>query len=175
MANAALFYLSRFAASEHSLRRVLENRLRRTALRNPDFAANTELQQSLQQVIEALIERHKKSGVLNDVAFAETKVRSMRRAGRSSRDIKMRLVKGSGVAAPIVDTVLGQDEDAGDAETAELQAALKLAKRRKMGAFAASPADFEQQRKNFATMARAGFGFDVIKKVLGGDIPEEDI
>jgi SOS response regulatory protein OraA/RecX len=47
LANAALYYLSRYAASEASLRRVLENRVRRAAMRDEAFAADREAQAAL--------------------------------------------------------------------------------------------------------------------------------
>ena len=80
----ALFYLGRYAASEASLRRVLMNRLQKAARALPQFAADEALNESLRTAIEIIIAKHKKSGALNDAAFAEMKTRSLRRAGRSA-------------------------------------------------------------------------------------------
>src|ERR1700722_3860684 len=98
----ALFYLSRYAASEFSLRRVLENRLRRAAQRNPEFANDDALRDTLRAAIDAIVEKHKKSGTLNDVAYAGIKTASLRRAGRSARAIKLKLGQ-KGIAGAVID------------------------------------------------------------------------
>jgi regulatory protein len=165
--NAALFYLGRFAASEASLRRVLENRLRRAALQNPSFAQDETLRNHLRGIIDVIIVKHRKTGALNDAAYAETKTASWRRAGRSARAIRQRLGK-SGVASTIVKQALDQNADNENEDAAELKAALTLARRRKLGAFRKGAAGLDQGRKDLATLARAGFSFDVARRALGG-------
>jgi len=167
LANVALFYLSRFAASEESLRRVLENRIRRAAMVNADFAANTATQEKLRHVIGSIIGQHRKSGVLNDAAFAEMKVNSLRRAGRSQRRIAQQL-HSKGVAPEIIEKALKPDDDE-NADVAEHKAALAFARRRTLGPFRKKAASFEQLRKDMATMARAGFSYDMARQVLDGD------
>jgi regulatory protein len=162
---AALFYLGRYAASEFSLRRVLENRLRRAARLNPLFSQDEGLQERLRTAIDAIIERHKKSGALNDAAFAEMKTAGWRRAGRSARAIRMRLGQ-RGVARGAIEQALDCSAEDGDAEEAEFQAALALAKRRRLGPFRQKPADADQGRKDLATLARAGFSLDVARRAL---------
>ncbi len=175
LANIALHYLSRYAASEASLRRVLENRLRRTAMRDPAFAQDHEKQKQLRAAIETIIERHRKSGALNDVAYAETRTRSLRRAGRSRRAIQ-RALGVKGVSGETIDAAIMQnDEDNGDPESAEMNAAIKLARRRRLGPYRAGATDAARHLKDMAAMARAGFSFQIIRKVLGGDAMEEDI
>lgn len=168
LANIALHYLARYAASEAGLRRVLDNRIRRAALSHPDFAADHSRQQALRQEIETIIAKHRASGVLNDAAFAEMKVGSLRRAGRSRTMITQKL-KQKGLSDAVIDQAL-QPEDDQDANAVELRAALRLAKRRRLGPFRATPADSDQQRKDIAALARAGFTFDIIKQVLGQEV-----
>ena len=169
LTNVALYYLSRFSASENSLRRVLQNRIRRAAMRNAEFSVDTKKQDQLRAVIETIIEQHRKSGALNDAVYAETKVASMRRMGRSRRTIQQKLVT-KGVARSIVEKALKQDNDEEVGEAAEMKAAMIFAKRRKIGCFRTGNADIERKQKEFAMMARAGFAYDIAKKIVGGEI-----
>jgi len=161
----ALFYLGRFAASEASLRRVLENRLRQAARALPQFAEDEALNETLRAAIETIIAKHKKSGALNDAAYAEMKTRSLRRAGRSARAIQMRLAH-KGVAKDTIAEALADNEDE-TSEAAEMKAAEALARRRRLGPFRQKPTDDpNQKRKDLATLARAGFSLDVARNVL---------
>lgn len=168
LANVALYYLSRFAASEADLRRVLDNRLRRAAMVYPDFAEDKTLQQTLRAAIDSIVEQHKKSGILNDAAFAQMKANALRRAGRSARRITQQLQQ-RGVEAELVEAALCA-ADEGNSEESELNAAVALARRRGLGAFrktgGAKAAGTDQRRKDFATLARAGFSYDTARKVL---------
>ncbi len=172
LVNVALYYLSRFAASEASLRRALENRVRRAALAHPDFAADEAARGALQQVIAGIVAKHKASGVLNDAAFAEMKVRSLRRAGRSARRITQQL-QHKGVAAATIATALLPEDD-GDAEGDELQAARAFARRRGLGPYRKKAADADQLRKDIASFARAGFSYDISRQILGASALELD-
>jgi hypothetical protein len=52
LSKEATSYLCRFAASEHYLRRVLQNRLRRAVLGNPSFAEDQAAQKNLHAAID---------------------------------------------------------------------------------------------------------------------------
>ncbi len=178
LANIALYYLARYAATESSLRRVLENRVRRAAMQDATFAVDREAQDALAQAIDRLVEQHKASGVINDEAFAAMKVGSLRRAGRSARRITQTLaVKGIKVEAT-QRALDSYEQDEGDDQ--EMKAAIQFAKKKKMGRFAPPPPPAtesalvaKRKNKEVAVMARAGFSFDVIRKVLNADIDGE--
>jgi len=172
LANVALHYLGRYAASEASLRRVLHNRIRRAARDNPDFAADTERQNSLRSTIETIIETHKRTGIINDAVFAETKINSLRRAGRSRRAIQQKLAV-KGITSSIVAAALRQHADGDEADEVEFKAALALARRRKLGPFRKNPADEDRRRKDFAALARAGFSSAIAKRVLQTETTED--
>jgi regulatory protein len=175
LANVALHYLGRYAASEASLRKVLLNRIRRSAMDNAEFAADHEMQGALRSAIETIIESHKKSGALNDVVFAETKVRSLRRQGRSKNMIKQKLAT-KGINGKLVDAALVTHADGAEPEEVEFKAALSLARKRKLGPFRQKPADADTKRKDFATLARAGFSSAIARQVLQADFDEvEDL
>ncbi|MDP9128038.1 MAG: RecX family transcriptional regulator [Pseudomonadota bacterium] len=185
LARAAVDYLGRYAASEASLRRVLANRLRRAAMRDPGFAADQKKIAMLRDAIENIVERHKKSGALNDLAFAETKINSLRRAGKSSRAITQKLGY-AGVGKDMIKQALEGNEAGLDAEEAEIKAAYTCAKRRKLGPFRAKGlagigkkqikegADAARNRKELAFMARAGFPLALARRVLGSHLETED-
>ena len=179
LANIALYYLARYAATESSLRRVLENRVRRAVMQDETFAADKEAQAVIAKAIDALVEKHKASGVINDAAYADMKVGSLRRAGRSARMISQKLAMKGIKNEAVSRALLSHEEDEGGDQ--EMKAALLFAKRRKIGRFrdpskAALPpeAAAKQKNKEVASMARAGFSFDVIRKVLDADICEDE-
>jgi regulatory protein len=173
LSNVALHYLGRYAASESSLRKVLTNRIRRVASENPAFASDHDLQITLRSAIETIVEKHKKTGALNDVVFAETKVNSLRRQGRSRNAIKQKLAS-KGIHSKLVDAALEQNADGLEPEQAELKAALALARKRKLGPFRQKPGDAETKRKDFGTLARAGFSSGISCKVLAVDLDEAE-
>jgi len=172
LGNIALHYLGRYSASEASLRRVLQNRLRKAAMRIPEFAADHERINMLRCAIETIVEAHKKTGALDDAAFAETKINSLRRQGRSRRMIAQKLA-AKGVGKEIVAMAFAQNDDGIEPQEVELKAALALARRRKLGPFRKISADEDRRRKDFATLARAGFSSDIARLVLQSEAPEE--
>ncbi len=165
LAHAALQYLERYAASETSLRRVLLNRLRRAAMQNSDFAKDEQRQEELRTAIEQLIEKYKRSGVLNDASFAEIKVNSLRRMGRSRNAIVQKL-KSKGISSSLVCAALKKNADEKNADESEMDAALVLLRRRKMGPFRKTPGDESVRRKELAALARAGFSLDIARRAL---------
>lgn len=78
---AALHYLDRYGSSRENLKRVLERKVMRAAreleLDPGDFDA----------MIEAVVARCAASGLVNDRLFAESRIASERRKGRSARRI----------------------------------------------------------------------------------------
>ena len=178
LANVALHYLSRYAASEKSLRKVLENRIRLAKQKDVPFRDDEALQKSLHIAIETIIDKHKKTGVINDANFAETKAHSLRRAGKSRRVIEQKLGL-KGVSKALIDKALSEtDENESSPADADLKAAHRLAKRRRLGPHREGGTDEARHKKDMVAMARAGFSFDIIRKVLGGkcdDLINEDL
>ena len=165
LAKTAFSYLGRYAASEGSLRRVLQNRIRRASLSNPVLAKDVAAQKTLRNAIETIIEKHRKLGVLNDASYAAMKAGSLRREGRSRRFIQQKLAL-KGVGAKLAEVALAEiDSEAGP--EAELKAARAFAKRRKLGPFRAGITDDDRRRKDLAVLARAGFSFGIAQKALG--------
>lgn len=155
---SALHYLQRFSASEAGLRAVLLRRIERAARDGRcerDEAAGW---------IEPVIEKFKRLGYLDDVAFAETKAMSLRRRGDSARKIRMTLSQ-TGVDTELIDHALDAHDQNVDGD-AELIAAARLAQRRRLGPMRPAADREERRTKDLAAMARAGFSHRIARRVL---------
>jgi len=178
LANIALYYLSRFASSEESLRRMLDNRIRRAALRDIDFKNDTKLQAQLRLDIEGIIDQHRKTGALNDAAYAEVKARGLRRSGRSKRVIEQKL-KIKGIDGALIKKALQPEEATDNGDDAEIKAAQILVRRKRLGPYRTTHSpkktDADMYRKDLASMARAGFSMAIARKILGKKVEEEEL
>lgn len=168
---AALSYLARGSATAATLGRVLERKIgnwaRRAsrAARNPELIA-TDLATCREQ-IAAIVARFREVGLINDATFAESRVRSLTRAGRSRRAISAHLT-AKGVDAETARQALPNDA------SIELDAALAFARKRRIGPFAREEADRAAKQKALAAMARAGFGWSTCERALGMDREQAD-
>ena len=153
---AALAHLARYATTEARLRQVLTRRLDRWARRAAELQDSETIAAAIaaaRPAIAAVVAALAAAGLLDDAAFAASRARGLRRAGRSRRAIEHHLI-ARGVAP-----VTARDSVAEDAE-AELAAALLLARRRRLGPFRATPlppGDPTAARRELAVLARAGF------------------
>ncbi len=172
LARAAERYLERFASSEGSLERILKNTIYRAAMDNPDFASDEAERQKLAAAIIQIIEKYKKAGILNDDAYAEMKVNSLRRRGLSRSAIEQKLAQ-KGVKQSIVSSALKQHDEGADSEEAEFKAALAFAKRKRLGSFRKC-SDAAQRRKDLASLSRAGFAYDIARTVLSYSEKDEE-
>jgi regulatory protein len=151
--NAALHYLQRFASSSANLRRVLLRKVHRSAeAHGTDPAEGTAW-------VDALIERYRQAGLLDDAAYAAAKTASLARRGTSPRGIRQKLSQ-KGVEGEIIDESIGEL-----GENADLRAAVNFARRRRLGPFrpGGREAVFE---KELAALGRAGFSYETARRVL---------
>lgn len=170
--NAALYYLQRYATSTGNLRRVLLRKIDRSCQFHGMDAAE------FYPVVDALLARYEKSGLLNDTVYAEGRVASLRRQGKSRQAITGKL-KTKGLDAATIETALGtiDGERAGEDISPELFAAIKLARKRKIGRFNPAPETDpllrrKQQQREMGVMARGGFSFDIARQAL--DFTDEE-
>ncbi len=160
---AALAHLARYAATEAGLRRVLDRRVDRWARSagaegDPDTIAAQAA--TARQAVRTVVARLAASGVVSDAAFAESRARSLTRAGRSRQAVAAHL------AAKGVDRALALAAVPDDPDT-QLAAALALARRRRIGPFRpGDPPDQDGRRRELAVMARAGFPQPVASRAL---------
>lgn len=162
---AALRYLERYAASAAHLQKLLLAKVRRSAERHgTDVEAGA-------SYVRALIGRLQRSGVLDDRRYAEGKAQSLRRRGGSARSIRAALA-AKGVAREEVDTALVSADEGTGAGEADLQAARRLARRRRLGPWRAK--DRAGHRlKDLAALGRAGFSYETARRVVDGTAEEE--
>jgi regulatory protein len=165
--NAATLYLERYPATAEGLRRVLGRRVRKAEM------AEGPVMENVEQAIEALIARFVEAGAVNDKEFAQTKARALHRRGTSSRLTRQKL-KHAGVDGETLEramAALDQELDTSPAQR-EWQAAVALARRRRLGPFRLEKDRKDKRSRDLAAMARAGFAFDVAKKVIDAKDPD---
>lgn len=159
--NAALHYLERFASSEDNLRRVLMRKVQRSAHHHGTDAAEGAA------AVEHLIQRFRETGLLDDASFAEARTRSLRERGQSARAIRFKLL-AKGVPAAVAEDAV-REIDGADASGAEREAAVTLARKRRLGPFADPAKRAERREKDLAALARAGFSYDIALEVVDAD------
>ncbi|WP_414472451.1 regulatory protein RecX [Microvirga sp. M2] len=158
---AALAYLERYASSAENLRRVLRRKAdRRCRLRGEDPAA-------FHDMIDEVVAKSLRTGLLDDTRYAEARVATLRRRGGSARAIQAKLSAKGLDRGTIAAALEGGEEDDED------KAAHAFARRRKLGPY--RPGERAPYRdKDLAAMARAGFRFDVARSVIDGEGDDAD-
>ncbi len=163
--NAALYYLGRFSAASGHLRQLLVRRVDRSAkAHDTDPVLGREM-------VDKLIARFLASGLLDDAAYAAGKAKSLRRRGASRSVIAQKLRAKRVAPDQIAGAVGAADADAiEDGEDAELLAAWRLARRKRIGPYRRNTDDRAELRmKDLAALARGGFSYDVARRVIDGD------
>jgi len=151
--DAALTHLARYGATKIGLLRVLDRRIARWAASEAgDADAAAEAKRAARAIVAKLAE----SGAVDDTAFAATRFRSLRRAGKSGRAIGAHLA-AKGVPGE-VSAALRPDDELG-------AAAIHLRKRR-LGPFRTAAEAPETRRRELASLARAGFPQPVASAAL---------
>lgn len=160
---AALFYLERFSASERHLRSVLLRKMKRRLEEGQTITADH------LAWLDAAIEDCKSFGYIDDKRYATSRADSLTRRGKPLRMIRQDL-RAKGVSADDTDAALkALSENSADPD---LSAALAYARRRGFGAYRRPDRPGKGLEKELAAMARAGFSFDLAKRVLTADGPE---
>jgi regulatory protein len=155
----ALHYVGRYATTRSKLRSYLARKVRERGW------------QGEPPEVERLVERLSELGYIDDRAFAEARGSAFQRRGYGERRLDQAL-KAAGVEDP--------DAEAARAEAREgaLAAALRFARRKRIGPYAVIQPDREARQKAFAAMLRAGHPLDVVRRVINTsleDIPDIDM
>lgn len=165
--NAATFYLERYPSTAEGLRRVLNRRVRKAE------AAEAPVMDNVEQAIGEIVAKFVDAGVIDDKAFAQTKARALHRRGTSSRATRQKL-KLAGVDGDTLDKAMDALDEELDTDPGkrEWQAAVALARRRRLGPFRPEKERKDKRLRDLAAMARAGFAFDVARKVIDAASPD---
>jgi len=164
--NAATFYLERYPSTAEGLRRVLSRRVRRAEM------AEAPIIDDVKQAIDAIVAKFVDAGVIDDKAFAQTKARALHRRGSSNRVTRQKL-RFAGVDGDTLDKAMaGLDQELDtDPKQREWQAAVALARRRRLGPFRQKDRK-EHRDRDLAAMARGGFEYQLAKKVIDAKDPD---
>lgn len=149
--NIALFYLQRYGTTVAHFRQVMRRRVRREL----DGKDPTEAHSWLESLIAEFVGKK----ALNDETYAAAKVVRDRINLKPARKIRTGLM-AKGVPRAIADAAVGKDDDA------EWQAAMAVARRRRLGPYRIKARDGESDRRDLAALGRAGVPFAFAKRVI---------
>ncbi len=153
----ALAYVARFATSAAKLERYLHRKLRERGWEGEDDGAEG-------PDIPAMVASYVERGYVDDAVYARAKAGDLLRRGYGGRRVRQALGE-AGIRESVAD-------DVAPAEYTARAAAAHLARKRRLGPFAATPPDREKREKQIAAMLRAGHTFDHVRAVL--DAADED-
>lgn len=156
--NSGLAYLQRFPASTPHFRRVMGRKIDRSCNYHKD--QNPE---DCRKMLESTIETFVRQGFLNDAAYLQGMVTSLRRRGLSTQAILSKLAMKGIAQDEAAKALRAYDEERGGVNP-DLAAAILLMRRKRIGPFRKS--DGGDRTKELAALARGGFGFDIAQKAL---------
>jgi regulatory protein len=161
---SALFYLGRYEAPMQGVRRVLQRRLQRWSEKE-----GWEIDEQAEASLNAVLDKLRQSGAVDDSRYAEARARSLHRSGRSGRAIRAYLAS-RGVAATLAEEALAQrGEEDGDPD---LAAALLFARKKRLGRFRLPELRADKRDRDLAAMGRAGFSWELARRVVDQDEDE---
>lgn len=165
---AALFYLERYSSSAENLRRVLDRKIRRSI-----EAHGAPGREEAAGWVAELIAKLQRSSLLNDRAYAESRVRRLYAEGKSLGRIRQ-ILAVKGVNKDDVAAALERLEAESTTTVSDLPAAAAYARRRKLGPYRSDPEQRREMRqKDLGALARRGFSQAVAMKVLNARSTEE--
>ena len=128
--------------------------------------ADAPIVENVERVIAEMVAKFVAAGVIDDKAFAQTKARALHRRGTSNRLTRQKL-KLAGIDGDTLDQAMaGLDQELDtDPRQREWRAATALARRRRLGPFRGKDRK-DHRNRDLAAMARAGFDYDLAKKVI---------
>ena len=146
----AVDYLSKYDSSKVNLINVLKRKILRLKTTNYEKG-------KLINIIESIIIKLEKNKFIDDNRYSSTKILSLSNSGKSKNFIFNYLIK-KGVSKSQIQNNLNLMKQ--DNENWELESARIFAKKKKL------LEKNESYEKKLAKMARAGFSYDICKKIL---------
>lgn len=156
---SAFHYLERYAASSEGLRRVMRRRAARRV------GGIDKLPADLDAMIDALMARLVELNLVDDKAFAEAKLASLRRRG-TSRAMATAKLQEKGVPRALIDETLASEE------SGEAEAAAAYVRRRRFGPHR-NPERGDRRDKEIAAMVRAGFPLRIAVAAIDDELEED--
>ena len=147
----ALAYVGRYSTTRAKLAAYLQRKLRERGWEGAGEPG-----------IAALVEHFAASGYVDDAAYALAKSRSLSGRGYGAGRVRQSLrIAGVGEADGADARELAEEE--------AVEAALRFARRRRLGPFAPSKADAAARERAIAAMLRAGHGFGLARAIVDLD------
>jgi len=143
-----LAYVARFATSRGKLADYLRRKLRERG-----WGGDGE------PPIAAIVDWAAEAGFIDDQAYALSKARSLGDRGFGERRVVLAL-RAAGIEEDDGQAARDLARESGD------EAALRYARRKRIGPFASGPADRRESDKALAAMIRAGHPFELAKRIL---------
>ncbi|HEV7440355.1 MAG TPA: RecX family transcriptional regulator [Methylobacterium sp.] len=159
---AALHYLERYSASTEMLRRTLRRRVEKRA------RARGEAAETFASMIDEVVARAVRSGLVDDARFTAARLATLRRRGSSARGASAKLA-AKGVSREAIETAMEAEREAapeGEADAIEAQAARAYAKRRRIGPFRRPGTREAHRDRDLGAMARAGFPYGLARATI---------
>ncbi|MDC3075359.1 RecX family transcriptional regulator [Pelagibacteraceae bacterium] len=146
----AIDYLSKYDSSKNNLQNILKRKILRLNIANYEKGI-------LINKIENIIIKLEKNKFIDDDRYSSTKILSLSNSGRSKNFIFNYLIKKGVNKSQIQNNLnlMKQDKDNWELESAKI-----FAKKKKL------LEKNESYEKKLAKMARAGFSYDICKKIL---------
>lgn len=168
--NAAYRYLERYATTEANLRFILERKVERIIKDREDC---DEMREKARVWIGDTIVFCRENNLIDDLAYARSKLANFMNAGNSRIVIKNKL-RTKGVPEDIISSVI--EEAIGETQDFDLRACIKYARKRRFGPFRMKQKTEATEERELSSMARAGFPYkDVIKVLKSSREDLEDI
>ena len=156
--NKSLSYLSKFSSTENKLKSILHSF-------SEKYLKNVNRQQ-LSKEIALAIQKCKDHGYIDDKKFTENKIDKYINLGKSKKYIIFNL-KNYGINNSIIEECL--DDFFNSKIDNNIKAAIIFARKKSIGPFYKKPIGSSHEKlfnKWFSSFARAGFNYDISKKVL---------
>ena len=169
--NSGLYYLERFAASKKHFKVVMKRKVRRSCMHHTEQDYD-----KCADWVDALADKFEGVGLIDDHAYTNGLVASLRRKGLSRSAILNRMsIKGIAQEKTIIALEKLDSENGNNCDIAEKEAALKLARKKKLGAYFVPRHDGHEQdiKKSLGVFARAGFSYQIAKEILDMDYIDE--
>ena len=146
----AIYYLSKYSSSKKNLEYILKKKIRR-------ISDDKKTRFVLYNEINLIISKLENKNLINDVFYAELKIRSLLNQAKSINYIKLYLYK-KGIDKKLAEKQISLFYE--DNKNLEKENALKFAKKKKL---LDNDKDYEKKLSKFA---RAGFSYEIAKEIL---------
>jgi regulatory protein len=165
--NSGLAYLQRFPASTAHFNTVMRRKIDKSC-----YYHKEQDPQDCLKLLDETAAKFQELGLLDDSAYLKGMVTSYRRRGLPARQITLRLRQKGYSTQAVEDALQVHDVDEYQSENGDYSAALIFARKKRLGPF-----DLTQSKpfeKSIASMARAGYSFQVAEKILKMDLHEAE-